>query len=60
MALIQAAAPATSKPIRYDIVDNHTKTVVGACKTRVAASKAVDKRDNAYGACRYSAVAVWG
>jgi hypothetical protein len=40
--------------IRYDIIDNHTKQVVGTAKTHRAASRSVDRRDNAYGSYRYS------
>jgi hypothetical protein len=43
----------------YEIIDNQTKAVVGKAKTRKAASRSVDRRDNAYGAYRYSARAVY-
>jgi hypothetical protein len=43
----------------YEIIDNQTKAVVGKAKTRKSASKSVDRRDNAYGAYRYSARAVY-
>ncbi len=45
--------------VRYDIIDGHTGVIVGTAKTRAGASRSVDKRDNAYGAYRYRAVAVW-
>ena len=47
------------KPIRYDIIDSHTGQKVGEAKTRAAASRSVDRRDNAYGGYRFRAVAVW-
>lgn len=37
----------------YEIIDRHTKTVVGTAKTLRAAIRSVDRRDNAYGASRY-------
>ena len=43
----------------YEIVDRQTKQVVATAKTRKSASTMVDRRDNAYGASRYSARAVW-
>ena len=42
-------------PIRYDIIDKVSGAIVATAKTRKGASKAVDRRDNAYGAYRYSA-----
>lgn len=45
--------------IRYDIIDRQTGKIVGSAKTRVAATRAVDRRDNAYGAYRYTAQAVY-
>lgn len=45
--------------VRYDIKDRHTGKIVATTKTRASASRMVDNRDNAYGAYRYSAVAVW-
>lgn len=45
--------------IRYDIVDRHTSKVVGSAKTRARAHASADKRDNAYGAYRYSVRAVY-
>lgn len=48
-----------TKPIRYDIYDRHTGKVVGTAKTRKAASASVDRRDNAYGAYRFQAQAVY-
>lgn len=47
------------KPIRYDIVDVQTGRKVAEAKTRQSATRMVDKRDNAYGACRYYAKAVY-
>lgn len=38
----------------YHIVDTHTKAVVGKAKTLGSAHRASDKRNNAYGAHRYS------
>lgn len=46
-------------PIRYDIIDSRTGAVVATAKTRVGASRSVDRRDNAYGGYRYRAVAVY-
>ena len=37
----------------YQIVDGHTGAVVARCKTSAGANRAVDKRDNEYGATRY-------
>lgn len=47
--------------VRFDIIDTHTKLVVGTTKTRAKASQSVDKRDKIYGAgaYRYSAKAIW-
>ena len=47
------------KPIRYDIIDTQTRRIVGQAKTRAAANRSVDRRDNQYGAYRYRAVAVY-
>jgi hypothetical protein len=46
-------------PIHFDIIDRQTGAKVGECRTRRAASNSVDRRDNAYGAYRYRAVAVY-
>ena len=46
-------------PIRYDIIDSHTGAKVGECKTRRRATASVDRRDNAYGAYRFRAVAIY-
>lgn len=46
-------------PIRYDIIDRHTGAIVATAKTRAGATRAVDRRDNAFGAYRYSARAVY-
>ena len=42
-------------PIRYDIVDQRTGKVVGTAKNRASASRSVDRKDLAFGACRYTA-----
>ena len=39
---------------RYHIVDRHTGNVVGKAKTLKHASRSIDRRDNAYGAYRYT------
>jgi hypothetical protein len=49
----------TAYIIRFDIIDRHTGKKVGEAKTRASANRMVDRRDNAYGAYRYSAVAIW-
>jgi hypothetical protein len=46
-------------PIRFDIIDRHTGRTVSTAKTRAGAIRAVDKRDNAYGAYSYSARPVY-
>jgi len=46
-------------PIRFDIVDRHTKRVVTTALTRAGANRAVDRRDNEYGAYRYKAVPIY-
>lgn len=46
-------------PIRYDIIDSQTGKTVGTAKTRKAASRSVDRRDNAYGAYRYRAQPIY-
>lgn len=51
--------PTLGAPLRYDIVDKHTGKVVGTATTRKGATRSVDQRDNAYGAYRYSARAVY-
>lgn len=40
--------------IRYDIIDKQTDKIVGSTKTLKAACRAVDRRDNEYGAYRYT------
>jgi hypothetical protein len=50
---------ADKKPIGYHIIDRHTGAKVGHAKTRSAATRSVDKRDNAYGAYRYHAKAYY-
>jgi hypothetical protein len=37
----------------YEIIDLHTKQVVGRAKSLRAAIRSVDRRDNAYGAYRF-------
>jgi len=37
----------------YEIIDRHTGRVVGKASTLHSAIRAVDRRDNAYGAYRY-------
>lgn len=44
----------------YHIIDKHTKDIVGKAKTLRAASRSVDRRDNAYGAYRYSHRPIYG
>lgn len=43
----------------YEIHDNHTKKVVGKAKNLKAASRSVDRRDNAYGGYRFKHVAIY-
>jgi hypothetical protein len=38
----------------FDIIDNHTKTVIGTAKTLQSASRKCDRLDLNYGAHRYS------
>lgn len=47
------------QPTHYNIVDTHTGRIVAKAKTRASASRAVDRRDNEYGAYRYRAVPVY-
>ncbi|MBS3648829.1 hypothetical protein KEU06_09445 [Pseudaminobacter sp. 19-2017] len=47
------------KPIRFDIIDRHTGKKVGEATTRAGANRSVDRRDNAYGAYRYSAKPIY-
>lgn len=42
----------------YNVIDRHTQTIVGTYSTFVRAMRARDKKDLAYGACRYSVVRV--
>jgi hypothetical protein len=49
----------TATIVRYDIIDRQTGKVVAAATTRKGATRAVDSRDNKYGAYRYTAKAVW-
>lgn len=39
---------------RYYVIDRHTKKIIGKYKTGMTASRIVDKKDNEYGAYRYS------
>lgn len=49
------SAVETAVPVLYIVIDRHTGLQVGcAHKTRVSASRKVDRLDNAYGAYRYS------
>ena len=41
-------------PIAWHVIDNHTKNVVGKFKNARAATSMVDRKDNEYGAYRYS------
>ena len=43
----------------YEIIDRQTKKVVATAKTRAGATRAVDRRDNEYGAYRYAARPVY-
>lgn len=43
----------------WAIVDKRTGAVVATAKTRRGATRAVDRRDNEYGAYRYQARAVY-
>lgn len=45
--------------VRFDIVDRHTGKIVATAKTRAGANRIVDRKDNAYGAYRYTAKAIW-
>lgn len=38
----------------YAVIDRHTNTVVSKHSTRIAASRKVDRLDNAYGAYRHT------
>jgi hypothetical protein len=40
--------------MRYQVIDNQTKQVMGSYLNRVRASRKADKLDLAYGAIRYS------
>lgn len=46
-------------PTHYEIIDKQTGATVATAKTRASASRAVDRRDNAYGAYRYFARPVY-
>ena len=37
----------------FDIVDTHTKQIIGTYKNRLTASRKADKKDLEYGAVRY-------
>ena len=56
---VTTTAPAYAPLVRFDIVDSHTGRIVGCAKNRRIASRMVDVRDNAYGAYRYRARAVY-
>jgi len=43
----------------YEIIDRRTGAVVGKAKTLKGATRAVDRRDNEYGAYRYTHRAVY-
>jgi hypothetical protein len=47
------------KPVRYDIVDNHTGAVVGQSVLRNRAHASATRRDQEYGAYRYYVRAVY-
>jgi hypothetical protein len=47
------------KPTHYEIFDRHTGQKVGEAKTQARASLSVNKRDLAYGACRYYAKPIY-
>lgn len=55
----EAGSSVSDKPIRFDIIDKHTGAVVGSAKTRARANQSRDKRDNAYGAYRYSVKTIY-
>ena len=44
---------------QYQIIDSHTQKVVTTVKGLTAAMNAVDRRDNAYGAYRYTHRRIW-
>lgn len=46
---------AWAAPSGYEIIDSHTGLVVGTAKSLKAATRSVDRRDNAYGAYRFRA-----
>jgi hypothetical protein len=50
----KAEGGALSAPSAYHVIDRHTGQVVGKYKSGVRASNVVDKKDNEYGASRYS------
>jgi len=37
----------------YLVIDSRTGRIVSRCKTRIAANRSADRRDNEYGAYRY-------
>jgi hypothetical protein len=39
----------------YVVIDSRTGAIVSRCKTLRGASRAADRRDQEYGACRYRA-----
>lgn len=47
------------RAVAYEVVDHHTRKVVGCFKSLVRATRMVDRKDNEYGAVRYSIRPVW-
>ncbi len=48
-----------TKPVRYDLIDRQTDTVIGSYTKREPAMRRADKLDLAYGAVRYSVRPIW-
>jgi hypothetical protein len=48
-----------NKPTHFEIIDRQTGDKVGQAKTRIGATNSVNKRDNAYGAYRFYAKAIY-
>lgn len=46
-------------PINFNIIDTHTKAIVGNAKTRARATRSADRRNREYGAHRYQVEAVY-
>jgi hypothetical protein len=55
----QPVAGESRSPVGYHIIDRHTGARVGRAKTLSAASRSVDRRDNAHGGYRYSHKAIY-